>query len=70
MRDKIIAAGVATLKEFGYPSVDKDNILTDMIYSAFFKTMLEGNLGDPVHDQDVLKELIASIDSASTGQES
>jgi len=69
MRDKIIAAGVANLKEFGYPSVDKDNILTDYIYSSFFKQMLEGNLGDPVHDQDVLKEIIASIDSASEVQQ-
>lgn len=41
MRDKLIAAGVRNLKQYGYPKVDKDKILTDMIYSAFFRGMLE-----------------------------
>jgi len=63
MRDQLIDAGVATLKEFGYPSVNPKNIITDHIYGIFFKTMLEGNLGDPAHDQDVLKKLIDEIDS-------
>ena len=62
-RDKIISAGVANLKEFGYPNVNAENILTDLIYSAFFKTMLEGNLGDSRLDQDVLKDVIGSIDN-------
>ncbi len=61
MRSQIIAAGVANLKEFGYPNVDAENILTDPIYSAFFKSMLEGNLGDPAHDQSVLEGLIAEL---------
>ena len=63
MRDQLVNAGVANLKEFGYPSVDKENIFTDYIYSAFFKTMLEGNLGDPAHDQSTLKELIDEINT-------
>lgn len=62
-RENIISAGVANLKEFGYPKVDQKNILTDMIYSAFFKSMLEGNLGDPSHDQDVLTSLINEIEA-------
>jgi hypothetical protein len=41
MRDKLIAAGIRNLKEFGYPQVDALNILTDLIYSQFFKRMLE-----------------------------
>ena len=45
MRDKIIAAGVRNLKEFGYPEASAQNILTDQIYRAFFKSMLEDNLG-------------------------
>ena len=61
MRDKIIAAGVANLKEFGYPRVTAENILTDRIYSAFFRSILEGNLGDPAHDQSILEGLIAEI---------
>jgi hypothetical protein len=41
MREQLIQAGIKNLKEFGYPSVNEENILTDMIYSAFFKQMLE-----------------------------
>ena len=45
IRDKLLSAGVKNLKEFGYPEVTKENILTDSIYSRFFKSMLEDNLG-------------------------
>lgn len=41
LRDQLISAGVRNLQKYGYPSVDKDNILTDEIYSAFFRSMLE-----------------------------
>lgn len=41
IRGQLLKAGVKNLKEFGYPTVDEDNILTDMIYSGFFKSMLE-----------------------------
>lgn len=44
---KIIAKGVRNLQEFGYPDVTPENILTDEIYSTFFKSMLEENLGGP-----------------------
>ena len=58
-RDKIVAAGVRNLKEFGYPEVTEKNILTDQIYKAFFKSMLEDNLGKGA-DKEIkalLKEL-------------
>lgn len=45
MRDKLIAAGVKNLVEFGYPFCTKDNIMTDMIYKAFFLSMLKDNKG-------------------------
>lgn len=45
VREKLIAAGVRNLKEFGYPEVNAENILTDQIYSAFFKSMLDDNKG-------------------------
>lgn len=48
VREKLIAAGVRNLKEYGYPNVDTDNILTDPIYSAFFASMLADNLGHGV----------------------
>jgi hypothetical protein len=40
-RKRLLAAGVRNLKEFGYPHVDETNILTDQVYSAFFKSMLD-----------------------------
>jgi hypothetical protein len=40
----IINNGITNLKEYGYPNVDKDNIFSDALYSAFFKGMLEDNL--------------------------
>jgi hypothetical protein len=62
IRDKLIAAGVKNLREFGYPSCDDKNILTDMVYSRFFVSMLKDNKGragaevDSVIDA-LLKEL-------------
>jgi len=41
----LIKAGMKNLKEFGYPEVNSDNILTDEVYSEFFKSMLKDNLG-------------------------
>jgi hypothetical protein len=54
-RSKIIAQGIENLRQYGYHHVDEQNILTDEIYSKFFKSMLESNLGRG-HD-----ELINSI---------
>lgn len=45
IRKKLIEAGVRNLKEFGYPNCNADNILTDDIYKAFFRSMLEDNKG-------------------------
>ena len=62
IRAKIIANGVRNLKEFGYPSVTPENILTDMIFRKFFKSMLEDNLGK---GQDVtIGELLEEIEKA------
>lgn len=41
LKQKLIEAGIKNLKEFGYPGVNEENILTDYVYSAFFKPMLE-----------------------------
>ena len=63
-RDKLIAAGVRNLKAFGYPAVTADNILTDKLFSKFFRSMLEDNLG---RGSDALvKQLIAEIDAGET----
>lgn len=41
IKSKILKAGVKSLQEFGYPSVDEKNIFTDMIYKEFFRRWLE-----------------------------
>lgn len=45
MRNKLIEAGVRNLHEFGYPTCNAKNILTDRVYAAFFERMLEDNKG-------------------------
>lgn len=62
VRDKLIAAGVRNLKEYGYPAVDAENILTDEIYSGFFKSMLEDNLGQGFDTE--INGLLASLTKA------
>ena len=62
MKEKLIAAGVKNLQEFGYPNCTKDNILTDMVYKEFFKSMLKDNLGKAGKIVDnAINELIAVI---------
>jgi len=65
VRDGLINNGVKNLKEYGYPAVDKDNILTDQIYSAFFKSMLEENIGVSPTFDSAISGLIAEIDGKS-----
>lgn len=65
MRQKLIDAGVKNLKEFGYPSVDAENILTDQIYSAFFRSMLDDTLSMKPSLKSVIDELLAEIDQTT-----
>lgn len=53
MEEKLIAAGVNNLHVFGYPHCDKDNILTDEVYRAFFVSMLKENKGKAGRDVDI-----------------
>ena len=59
----LIAAGVKHLKEYGYPNVTAENILTDRIYSAFFKSMLEDNMGKGV--DTAIKGLLDALHEAN-----
>lgn len=60
IRAKLIAAGVSNLKAFGYPQVDAANILTDIIYAGFFKSMLNDNLGKGFDKE--IQALLAEIE--------
>jgi hypothetical protein len=58
LQDRLIAAGVANLREFGYPHCTKENILTDMIYRRFFLSMLKEQGTQPRPLQDAIDALI------------
>lgn len=59
VREGLIRGGVNNLGAFGYPNVRPENILTDPIYSAFFKNMLEENLGQDEGLDVILREMMA-----------
>lgn len=62
IKEKLLSAGVNNLKEFGYPKVNKQNILTDIIYKGFFKSMLEDNKGKAGIEVDsCINELLTAI---------
>lgn len=62
IKDHLLKAGVKNLKEYGYPEVNKENILTDIVYKAFFKSMLEDNKGKVGNHVDgVIDELISIV---------
>jgi len=58
MKDKLIAAGVKNLREFGYPKCNAENILTDMVYKAFFVSMLKDNKGHSPQVDKAIDELL------------
>ena len=63
MKDKLIAAGVRNLREYGYPKCDQENILTDPIYRAFFSSMLRDNKGKAGAEVDeAINELLAACE--------
>lgn len=45
IRKQLLSAGVKNLQEFGYPSCNESNILSDYIFKTFFARMLRDNLG-------------------------
>jgi len=64
MKDKLIAAGVKNLHAYGYPECNKDNILTDQIYKAFFASMLKDNKGNGKDIDKAIDELLVTIGEA------
>lgn len=61
VRDQLLRAGVRNLKEFGYPNVTKENILTDYVFKKFFKGMLEDNKGKSARHDPVIEQLLKEI---------
>lgn len=63
MKDKLMAAGVKNLHEFGYPKCNAENILTDQIYKAFFVSMLKDNKGHSPQVDKAIDELLVICDA-------
>lgn len=61
IREHLLKAGVKNLKEFGYPEVTTETILTDEVYKEFFKSMLEDNLGNGKQVDEVINQLLSKI---------
>ena len=62
VRDHLIGAGVKNLKEYGYPDVSTSNILVDEIYVAFFRSMLDANLGLRADVDRAVRELLSETE--------
>lgn len=62
LREHLINSGVRNLKEFGYPNVTIEIILTDEVFKLFFKSMLKDNLGISDQADEVINQLLTEID--------
>lgn len=61
IKTKLITAGVKNLHEFGYPNCNEENILTDEVYSEFFKSMLVDNKGNGAAIDKAINEIISQL---------
>ena len=61
IREHLLKAGVKNLKEFGYPEVTTETILTDEVYKEFFKSMLEDNKGNGKQVDEVIDQLLLEV---------
>lgn len=59
----VISRGVKAAREFGWPNVTAENIITDRVYSMFFRSTLVDALDGSDSDK-VLNSIIDDIDSA------
>lgn len=62
IRLRLIEAGVNNLKEFGYPYANQNNILTDVVYSQIFNSMLNENMGHSNSVDEVINEIKKEIE--------
>lgn len=62
IKEHLLKAGVKNLKEFGYPDVTTESILTDEVYKMFFQNMLEENLGNGNQVDEVINQLLKEVE--------
>ncbi len=61
LKEKIITNAIKNLNEFGYEHVTPENIMTDDVYSQFFRSMLNDNLGKNKTVDVVLNQLLDEV---------
>ncbi len=61
IKEQLIKAGVRNLIEFGYPEVNAENIMTDIVYCGFFQAMLVENKGNGKSIDVAIGELLNEI---------
>ena len=61
IKQKLLQNGVKNLIEFGYPDVNTENILTDIVYSDMFKSMLNDNKGYKNDIDEAIEELLDEL---------
>ncbi len=61
IKQSLIKSGVKNLQEFGFPGASADNILTDAMYSEFFVSMLNDNLGHGTSIDNAINDLLLEI---------
>ena len=61
-RNDLIEAGVKSLRMFGYPNCNSENILTDAVYKRFFKADLLDVKDIKPSLEDVANALIKEIE--------
>jgi len=66
LRMKLLEAGAANLRQFGYPSATADKIMGSLVFRSFFKRMLEDeeNVGKSATVDRVRQALLAEIAAA------
>lgn len=67
VRHTLLEAGVRNLMEFGYPSVNTENITKDYIFRKFFRSMLEQTLEEAPRFKTEIEALMAEIDAETSG---
>lgn len=67
LEDRLKQNGVRNMREIGYVECDTDNILTHEIYSAFFTSMLEGDIGKLPDVDYAIRNLLSIIRENAKG---
>ena len=61
LRRRFIDIIVKSLREFGYPSADEQNVFTDHVYSAIFLQQLREGLGSLPDSKPKTREIVQGL---------